>query len=78
MFKRFKNLLYDVFTETCSLFKAMLEVIRAPKEYLPEARKQMTFSTKGSICWISSLQSRQFVIGEVNLLCEFTTIHEVL
>ena len=78
MFKRFKNLLYEVFTETCPLFKAMLEVIRALKEYLLEARKRMTFSTKGSICWILSLQSRQFVIGEVNLLCEFTTMHEVL
>ena len=36
----------------------------------------MTISTKESILWIFLLQSRQFSIGEVNMLCEFTTMHE--
>ena len=56
----------------------MLEVIRALREYSREARKRMTLSTKGSILWILLLQARQFALGEVNLLCEFTTMHEDL
>ena len=38
----------------------------------------MSMTTKGSILWIVLLQSRQFALGEVNLLCEFTTMHEEL
>ena len=38
----------------------------------------MSMTTKGSILWIVLLQSRQFALGEVNLLCEFTTMHEDL
>ena len=38
----------------------------------------MTLNTKGSMLWIILVQSRQFALGEVNALCEFTTIHEDL
>ena len=38
----------------------------------------MTLNNKGSMLWIILLQSRQFALGEVNVLCEFTTIHEDL
>ena len=38
----------------------------------------MTLNTKGSMLWIILLQSRQFALGEVNVLCEFTTMHEDL
>ena len=38
----------------------------------------MTLSKKGCILWIVLLQSRQFSLGEVNMLREFTTIHEDL
>ena len=50
--KRYANLLYTVFTETCPLFNALLEVIRALREFSREAQKRMTMSTKGSILWI--------------------------
>ena len=78
MLKRFTNLLYAAFSETYPLFKAMVEIIRALKEFSREARKKMTSATKGSILWIVLLQARQFSLGEVNLLCEFTTMHEDL
>ena len=38
----------------------------------------MTLNTKGSMLWIILLQSRQFALGEVNVLCEFTTMHKDL
>ena len=38
----------------------------------------MTLSTKGSILCIVLIQSRQFSLGEVNMLCEFTMMHEYL
>ena len=38
----------------------------------------MALSTKGSILWIILLQSRQFSLREVNMICEFTTMHEDL
>ena len=38
----------------------------------------MALNNKGSMLWIILLQSRQFALGEVNVLCEFTTMHEDL
>ena len=52
MLKRYANLLFAVFTDTCPLFKAMLEVIRALRGFSREARKKMSMTTKGSILWI--------------------------
>ena len=76
MLKWYGNLLYDVFPYTYYLFKAIIEVIRALRYYSREARNRITLSTKGYILWIVLLQSRQFSIREVNMLCEFTTMHE--
>ena len=78
MLKRYANFLFAAFSETCPLFHAVREVVRALREYSREARKRMSLSTKASILWIILLQSRQFSLGEVNLLCEFTTMHEDL
>ena len=78
MLKRYGNLLYAVFPDTCPLFKALIKGIRALRKYSREARKSTTLPTKGSILWIVLLQSRQFSLGEVNMLCEFTTMHEDL
>ena len=78
MLKRYGNLLYTIFLGTSPLFKAIKEVIRALREYSREVKKRMTMSTKVSIPWIILLQSRQFALGEVNMLCEFTTMHEDL
>ena len=38
----------------------------------------MTPNTKGSMLWIIFLRYLQFALGEVNVLCEFTTMHEDL
>ena len=47
MLKRYANLLYYVFTDSCPFFKALLEVIRALSEYSCDAHKHMTMSNKG-------------------------------
>ena len=67
-----------MFTDTCLLYKALLEVIHTLREFSREAHQCMAMSTKGSILWIVLVQSHQFALGEVNLLCEFTTMHEYL
>ena len=38
----------------------------------------MTVGTKGSILWIILLQSRHFALGELDVLCEFSTMHNDL
>ena len=78
MIKRYTNLVYAIFSEDSPLFKALVAVIRALKDLSRDARRRMTLPTKGSILWILLLQSRQFALGEVSLLCEFTTMHEDL
>ena len=78
MLKRFANLLYAVFSDKCPFFKGIVEIICTLKDYSREARKRMTLAKKGSILWIILLQERQFALGEVNMLCEFTTMHEDL
>ena len=57
------------------MFKVLRELICELKDIFREARKHMTMATRGSILWIILLQSLQFALGEVNVLCEFTTIH---
>ena len=78
MLKRYGNLLYAVFPDTCPLFKALREVIRGLRKCSREAIKRMMLSTKWLILWIVLLQSIQFSLGEVNMLCEFNTMHEDL
>mmetsp|Transcript_38073 Transcript_38073/g.88584 ORF Transcript_38073/g.88584 Transcript_38073/m.88584 type:complete len:153 (-) Transcript_38073:1512-1970(-) len=78
MLKRFTNLLYTIFLDTCPLFKAMVEIVRALKDYSCKACKRMLLVTQGLILWILLLQARQFLLGEVNLLYNFTTMHEDL
>ena len=74
MLKRYANLVYVVFSETCPLFKVLREAILALRDFSHEARKRMTMGTKGSILWIVFRQLRQFALGKVNILCEFTKI----
>ena len=78
LLKRFANLLFALFSEHCPLFKCMREVIRAYRGYSREARKQLGMASKGAILWIVLLQARQFALGEVNVLFEFTKMHEDL
>ena len=45
------------------------------RDFSREAHKRMPMATKGSILWIVFLQSCQFTLDEVNILCEYTTMH---
>ena len=78
MLKRYSNLVYTTFSEACLLFKLLREVIQALHEFSREAQKRTTMSTKGSILWITLLQSQQFALGEMNVLCKFTMMHSDL
>ena len=78
LLKRFGNLLFALFSEHSPLFKCMREIIRAYRGYSREARKQLGMASKGAILWIILLQARQFALGEVNILFEFTKMHEDL
>ena len=78
MLRRYANLLYAAFLDDAPLFKLVREVIRALRDFSREARKRMTLNTKGSILWIILLQSRQFAIGEMGVMCEFQTMHNDL
>ena len=78
MLKRYANLLYALFSEDCPMFNAIVAIIRVLNDLSCKARRRMSAATKGSILWILLLQLRQFALGEVNLLCKFTTMHEDL
>ena len=78
MLKRYVNLVYVVFSETWPMFKLLREVIFALRCIYRQAQKRVTMATRGSILWIILLQSRQFALGEVSILCEFTTMHSDL
>ena len=75
LLKKFANLVFALFSSQSPLFKCVRELITALKAYSREARRKMSLQTKGSILWIVLLQARQFGQGEVNVLCEFTTMH---
>ena len=45
------------------------------RDFSREAHKRMPMATKLSILWIVFLQSCQFTLDEVNILCEYTTMH---
>ena len=78
LLKRYANLLFALFTSSCPLFKCIKEIISALQAYSREARKRMSMHTRGSILWIILLQSRQFGLGEVNILFEFSSMHSDL
>ena len=78
LLKRYANLVFALFSKHSPLFKCVREVIEALKAYSREARRRMSIQTKGSILWIILLQARQFGLGEVHILFEFTTMHDDL
>jgi hypothetical protein len=78
LLKRYANLLYAIFSDDCSLFKCVVTIIDAIKEFSHAAREAMTMKTKASILWIILLQSRQFAIGVFDVLAEFSTMHSAL
>ena len=78
LLKRYANLLFALFSKNCSLYKCVVKIIDALKDFSKAAKEGMTKRTRASILWIILLQARQFAIGEVNILVEFTTMHTSL
>jgi hypothetical protein len=75
LLKRYANLLFALFSSKCPHFQCVLLIINALKTFSKAARENMTLRTKASILWIVLLQARQFSIGEMSILAEFTTMH---
>ena len=73
--KRFANLLFSIFSDDCPLFQCLHQIINALKKFSRSARIAMTTTTKASILWIVLLQSRQFSIGNMEILAEFQSMH---
>ena len=78
LLKRYANLLFALFSANCPHFKCVLRIINALKTFSKAAKDNMTTRTKASILWIILLQARQFSIGEMDILAEFTTMHSNL
>ena len=79
MLKRYRKFLYTVFFQICALYSKHIKRWFEPsRNILRSQKKLMMHSTKGSILWIILLQSRQFTLEEVDMLCEFTKIYEYL
>ena len=76
--KRFANLLFAIFSEDCLLFKCLIQIVNSLKKFSRSARIAMTNTTKASILWIILLQSRQFSIGNMDILAEFQSMHTSL
>ncbi len=74
MIKAYANLIFALFSSTCPLFIAIKTVIDALKQFSRPAREAFTTRTKAQILWILLLQSRNFASGNMQLLCEFTTM----
>ena len=75
LLKRFANLLFALFSATCPYFRCVVKIIEALKEFSKSARDSMSQRTKASILWIVLLQGRQFAMGEMAVLAEFTLLH---
>ena len=78
LLKRYANLLFALFSGDCPLFKCVANVVDCIRDYSHAARKAMTKPSKASILWIIFLQSRQFAIGEFEILAEFTSMQALL
>ena len=75
LLKRYANLLFALFSSGCPHFQCVLLIINALKTFSKSAKDNMTTRTKASILWIVLLQARQFAIGDMSILAEFTTMH---
>ena len=65
MLKRFTNLLFALFSSQSPLYKQMYAVVKALREYSPNARAQLSHEVKTSILWIILLQARRFAQGKM-------------
>ena len=78
LLKRFANLLFALFTGDCPLFNCVANIIDCIRDFSDAAKKAMSKASKASILWIIFLQSRQFSIGEFDILAEFTAMQAAL
>jgi hypothetical protein len=75
LLKRFANLLFALFSKDCPYYKCLVMIIKALKTFSKNARENMSMKSKASILWIILLQGRQFAMGEMEVLAEFTQLH---
>ena len=78
LLKRFANLTYALFSRECPLFQAVKSIIDSLRSYSPSARQALSLQTKAAILWIILLQSRQFAMGELDILSEFQAMQRKL
>ena len=78
MLKRFTNLLFALFSSQSPMYKQMYAVVKALREYSPNARAQLSHDVKTSVLWIILLQARRFAQGKMTgqqaCLGEFTNM----
>ena len=78
MLKRFTNLLFALFSSQSPLYKQLYAVVKALRDYSPNARAQLSHEAKTSILWIILLQARRFAQGKMTgpqaCLGEFTNM----
>jgi len=78
MLKRYANLLHALFSSQSPMYKQMYGIVRALRDYSPNARAKISHEVKSSILWIILLQSRRYaqgkMVGENACLGEFTNM----
>jgi hypothetical protein len=78
LLKRFANLVYAIFGDTCPLFLMIKTLVDAIKEFSDEAREGMSKRSIASILWILLIQTRHFAEGELNVLPTFANMQQLL
>lgn len=63
MLKRYTNVLFAIFSDTCPLFKCIKELILSLREYSRDTMKRVSLATRRSVLWITLFQSREFSIS---------------
>ena len=78
MLKRFTNLLHALFSSQSPFYKQMYNILRALRNFSPNARSKLSHEAKTSMLWIILLQARRFaqgkMIGNEACLGEFTAL----
>ena len=75
LIKWYAKLNLALFSETRTLFQALVKVIDSIKYFSQVARDAMTLNIKASIIWIILIQIRKFSMGYTTILAEFSTMH---
>ena len=78
MLKRFCNALFGIFSGDSPYFKCCVKVVDVLQAFSRPARAAMTTNTRAAILWILLLQSRQFAMGNMDILSEFATMQSDL